>query len=184
VDSPERRQKLRFPGSLLLAGACLPLVTAATPRPAQSEAPPPVANVVASPLTAQRPASPVHRIELTSEAATVLFAMAHRTADDSHAAALFAPSSWYTPPPPPAPVAAPTPAAPTAPPLPFAFVGRYTDGNGVTVYFVTRDDRVYDVKPGDTLDATYSIEAIENDQLVFLYKPLNTRQPLAMGEAP
>jgi len=122
--------------------------------------------------------------KLTPEAAGILVAMAHRTSDASNAGALFAPRSWYSPPPPPpapAPVAA---AEPTAPPLPFTFLGRYTDGNDVTVYFVTRDDRVYDVKPGDAIDALYSIESADASQLVFLYKPLNTRQALAMGDAP
>ena len=74
--------------------------------------------------------------------------------------------------------------APSAPPLPFTYLGRYTDGNDKTVYFVTRDDRVYDVRPGEVIDAIYSVESIENGQLVFLYKPLNTRQALPLGDAP
>ena len=121
---------------------------------------------------------------LTPEAASVLFAIAHRTADASNASALFAAQSWYSPPPPPpAPTPAPA-AAPTAPPLPFTFLGRYTDGNSPTVYFLTRDDRVYDVKPGDAIDATYSVESFENGQLIFLYKPLNVRQGLPTGDNP
>jgi hypothetical protein len=113
-----------------------------------------------------------------------LFAIAHRTADATNANALFAPKSWYTPPPPPPPLAEQPAAAPTAPPLPFAFLGRYTDGNDETVYFVTRDDRVYDVKPGSAIDSLYSVESVEGGQLVFLYKPLNVRQQLATGDPP
>ena len=73
---------------------------------------------------------------------------------------------------------------PTAPPLPFTFLGSFTDANNETVYFLTRDDRVYDVKPGDVIDSIYSVAAVENGQLVILYKPLDTRQTLAIGANP
>lgn len=50
------------------------------------------------------------------------------------------------------------------------------------MYFVTRDDRVYDVKPGDTIDQTYSVDAIRDGNLVFTYKPLNVQQLLPLGD--
>src|SRR5262245_9417536 len=181
---------LRLAGMALVACAWLPLVTAATPRvePATRAAATTTTTHVSAPshLPAPAPAQPPapRSPDLSPEEAAILSAIAHRTADASQADALFAPRSWYTPPPPPPPAAPAPAAAPTAPPLPFTFLGRYTDGNNATVYFVTRDDRVYDVKPGDVIDSIYSIEAVENGQLVFLYKPLNTRQPLALGDAP
>ncbi len=52
------------------------------------------------------------------------------------------------------------------------------------MYFLVRDDRVYDAKPGDTLDGTYSFDRVENGQLVFTYKPLNIQQTLAAGGSP
>ena len=116
--------------------------------------------------------------------AGVLLALAHRTADAAQAGELFAPRSWYTPPPPPPPPPPAPVAAPTAPPLPYAFLGSYTDGSNATVYFVTREDRVYDVRPGDVLDQTYSVGPVENGQLVFIYKPLDVRQSLPIGGAP
>jgi hypothetical protein len=119
--------------------------------------------------------------ELTPAAAQLLTALAHRTADPSNAGALFAPNSWYVAPPPPAAAPPPRPAAPTAPPMPYTFLGSYAEVGRDTVYFLRRDNRVYDVKPGDTLDDTYTIDAVENDALVLTYKPLNTRQSLALG---
>jgi hypothetical protein len=107
-----------------------------------------------------------------------------RTADAAHAGELFAPRSWYSPPPPPPPAAPVPEAAPVAPPLPYTVLGSYTDGDNATVYFVSREDRVYDVKPGDDLDQTYSVAAVENGQLVFIYKPLNVRQSLPIGATP
>lgn len=122
--------------------------------------------------------------DLTPAAAKLLFALAHRTSDASNANDLFASKSWYVapPPPPPAPAAAPPP--PTAPPLPYTFVGSYTEGNQATVYFLTAGDRVYDVRPGDTLDQIYSVDAVENGTMIITYKPLNIRQTLAVGGAP
>jgi hypothetical protein len=121
---------------------------------------------------------------LTPAAAKLLFALAHRTSDASNAGDLFTAKSWYVPPPPPPPAEPVAPAAPTAPPFPYVFVGSYTEGRQATVYFLTRGDRVYDVKPGDTLDGIYSVDGVENGSLVFTYKPLATRQTLSIGGAP
>lgn len=74
--------------------------------------------------------------------------------------------------------------APTAPAFPYAFVGSYAPQGADAVYFLVRDDRVYDAKPGDTLDGTYSFDRVENGQLVFTYKPLNIQQTLAAGGSP
>ena len=122
--------------------------------------------------------------DLTPAAAKLLFALAHRTSDASNADDLFAAKSWYVAPPPPPPAPVEAAAAPTAPPLPYVFVGSYTEGDNATVYFLTRGDRVYDVKPGATLDGIYSVDGVENGSLVFTYKPLNIRQTLAIGGAP
>jgi len=119
---------------------------------------------------------------LTPAAAKLLFILARRTTDASKGADLFAPHSWYVAPPPPPPP--PPPAAPTAPPFPYTFLGSYAEGGNQTVYFLTRNDRVYDVRPGDTLDQTYSVDRVENGQLVFTYKPLNIRQTLPVGGGP
>jgi hypothetical protein len=42
-------------------------------------------------------------------------------------------------------------------------------------------DRVYDVKVGDTLDDTYSVDAVSNGTMALTYKPLNIQQTLAVG---
>ena len=60
-------------------------------------------------------------------------------------------------------------------------MGSYTEGGQDTVYFLSSGDRVYDVHIGDTVDQIYSVDAVENGALVFTYKPLSTRQLLALG---
>jgi hypothetical protein len=107
-----------------------------------------------------------------------------RVAKDSAAADLFAAHSWYVapPPPPPAPVVYQPPPAPTAPPLPFAFMGSFRTDSGGAIYYLTAGDRVYDVKVGDTLDNTYSVDGVKSGQLLLTYMPLKIQQSLAVGD--
>jgi hypothetical protein len=122
---------------------------------------------------------------LSSNAAAFLTRLAHRTAESAGADALFASHSWHVapPPPPPPPPAPPpaAPAAPTAPPLPFTLLGSYAAQGDQATYFLARDDRIYDVKAGDTIDADYTLIEADGANLIFNYKPLNSRQSLALG---
>jgi len=140
-------------------------------------------------------ASPVSRAQPTrpSGAATEvpvaqsLLLLAHRVADQTAAGSLFAAHSWYVPPPPPpAPVvtAPAVPPKPVAPPLPFAYMGSYTPSGSPAVFFLTNGEKVYDLHLGDTIDNTYTLDAFNNGQLVFTYKPLNQQQQLSTGGAP
>jgi len=74
------------------------------------------------------------------------------------------------------------PPAPTAPPLPFAFMGSYRTQGGGAVYYLTAGDRVYDVKVGDTLDNTYSVDGVKSGQLLLTYMPLKIQQSIAVGD--
>jgi hypothetical protein len=132
----------------------------------------------------QTVAQPSPSSTLTPAAAKLLFALSHRATDASKGGDLFAPHSWYVAPPPPPPPPPAPPAAPTAPPFPYAFLGSYAEGGNKTTYFLTRNDRVYDVRLGDTLDQIYSVDGVDNGQLVFTYKPLNIRQTLPIGGGP
>jgi hypothetical protein len=173
------RRKVQLLVAVLGAGALLQLLTGSMGNGVDGEsalAPPVVAAEKSSPTRAARAAPP-----LPSSNVSVLLELAHRAADAAQAGELFAPRSWYSPPPPPPPPAPAPEAAPVAPPLPYTVLGSYTDSDNTTIYFVAREDRVYDVKPGDVLDQTYNVEAVENGQLVFVYKPLNVRQYLPIG---
>jgi hypothetical protein len=136
-------------------------------------------------------ASPTH-VQRHSEhsehlAANALSRLAHRVAAATSARELFAAHSWYTPPPTPPPAPAPAMSAeqaaalrtPTAPPLPFQYMGRYAPDGEATVFFLTRADRVYDVRVGDTLDDIYSVDGYNGSQLLLTYKPLKIQQQLA-----
>jgi hypothetical protein len=113
------------------------------------------------------------------------FRMSDRIVGDTAAASLFSPHSWFVapPPPPPAPPAPyQPPPPPTAPPLPFAFMGSYKSEGGGSTYFLTAGDRVYDVKVGDTLDNTYSVDGVKSGQLLLTYMPLKIQQSIAVGD--
>ena len=112
------------------------------------------------------------------------FGTSDRIVKDTAAASLFSPQSWYVapPPPPPAPVVYQPPPAPTAPPLPFAFIGSYRTQGGGAVYYLTAGDRVYDVKVGDTLDNTYSVDGVKSGQMLLTYMPLKIQQSIAVGD--
>lgn len=97
---------------------------------------------------------------------------------------LFSGHSWFVPPPPPPPVAPQAPAPPSAPPLPFTVLGSYASSGGVPVYFLVKGDSVYDVRIGDVVDNTYSVDDMTNGQLHLTYLPLKISQSLPVGSAP
>ena len=111
--------------------------------------------------------------------------LAHRVTESKAVDSLFHSQSWYVapPPPPPAPVVVVKPPPPTAPPLPFSVMGSYAHPGDATVYFLTREDRVFDVHIGDTIDNIYSVDGAANGQLLFTFKPLNIQQSLPLGDS-
>jgi hypothetical protein len=80
-------------------------------------------------------------------------------------------------------VTAPAEAAapPAAPPLPFAYMGKVVD-DGIETVFLTRQDKNYAVKTGETIDGVYRLEKIEPSSVTFTYLPLRQRQRLATGD--
>jgi len=66
---------------------------------------------------------------------------------------------------------------PQAPPLPFAYMGKLVEDAATTV-FLSRQDRNYVVRAGDTIDGTYRVERIAEDALVVTYLPLKIQQAL------
>ncbi len=75
------------------------------------------------------------------------------------------------------------PPPPQAPPLPFTYLGKMIDGEQTTV-FLTRQDRNYVVRLGDTLDGSYRVEKIEEDGVTVTYLPLGTEQTLPLAATP
>jgi len=92
---------------------------------------------------------------------------------------VFQSKSWYVPPPPPKPVPPPPPAPP---PLPFIYMGKLLEEDKLTV-FLTKQNKHYAVRAGDTLDGAYRVERVDAHQVLFTYLPLNMQQTLTLGGA-
>ena len=90
-------------------------------------------------------------------------------ADGASQASLFDPVSWQ---PPAAKVVAEPPPAPVAPPFPYAYLGGLSE-DGVRTTFFTQGDRVLPVKAGDTVDAVYRVEQMNEKHMTLTYLPLN-----------
>ena len=154
------------------------------------------ASLIASSAESPAPALNLQAARIRAQAAARSLAAAHpvrpkeppsdpqRTADSSHAAALFAAHSWYVAPPPPPPAAPLPPPPPEAPPFPYTFVGSYAPAGEQPVYFLARSDRVIDAHVGDRLDGIYDFESASAGSLVFNYLPLNIRQSVPIGVSP
>src|SRR5690349_8318399 len=92
----------------------------------------------------------------------------------------FGARSW-APPAPVRPRVAEAPPKPVAPPLPYRIAGQVTTHDGGMQVVLARDDRVFTVRQGETLDNIYRIESITPDAVTFVYLPLDERQQLAVG---
>lgn len=95
----------------------------------------------------------------------------------------FAVLSWLPPPPPPppppAPAPPPKPVEPVAPPLPFVFVGMLERGAEKSEAFLAKGETLFVVSVGDKLEGnTYRVDALNANELILTYLPLNTPQTL------
>jgi hypothetical protein len=68
---------------------------------------------------------------------------------------------------------------PVAPPLPFTFVGLLEQNAGRPQAFLSKGELLLVVAAGDLLDnKTYRVDALNAQQIVITYLPLNTPQTL------
>jgi hypothetical protein len=104
-----------------------------------------------------------------------------RPAASGPGSALFETKSWVPEPPPPRPVArAPAP-PPAPPPFPYQFLGRLEmEGKPRTVY-LTKDDQVYSVAPGEVIEGTYQVLDVTTESMEVTYLPLKMKQQIVFA---
>ena len=68
------------------------------------------------------------------------------------------------------------PAKPTAPPLPFKYLGRLIDGGKLEIYLEQGQEFIV-TEPGQRI-GDYRVDKVTEEQIVFTYLPLKTRQTL------
>jgi hypothetical protein len=122
--------------------------------------------------------SPVARPENNQEASELnveRFRRLEARKFSAQAGDIFRPQSWLPPP------SLETKAAPpSAPPLPFKYLGRITDGDGIRV-FLSMAERNYIVGLGDEIDGRYRVEEISDHSITLTYLPLHAKQMLSAG---
>jgi hypothetical protein len=69
---------------------------------------------------------------------------------------------------------------PAAPPFRYQYVGRMEVEGRLTVH-LAKDDKLYPVRIGDTLDGTFRVENIKSDGLELTYLPLKRKQFVAFS---
>ena len=60
-------------------------------------------------------------------------------------------------------------------------MGKLIDAD-TTIVFLTTGDRNHSVRLGDIIDGTYRVEEIGERTMTLTYLPLDSKQPLALGE--
>lgn len=74
----------------------------------------------------------------------------------------------------------PPPPPPQAPPLPFTYLGKWVE-KGQTTVFLARGEHHIAVRGPGRLDDSYTVESVNEHQIVLNYVPLNIRQALALA---
>lgn len=74
-------------------------------------------------------------------------------------------------------------AKPKAPSLPFSYIGKMVEGN-VTKVFLLEGQALHIVSKGDKVGEYYQLKHVGDQQLSWLYLPLNITQQMSIGKAP
>lgn len=122
----------------------------------------------------------VTSVEKNPKVSRLDLARIDRDPNEAIAIDVFAPKSWYKPPPPPLQSAAAQPAAPVAPALPFKYVGQLGEVDGKVTIYLAKGEKVYIVRVGEVLDEQYRLDAIHETHLTFTFIPMDKQQALAV----
>ncbi|MFW5450506.1 MAG: hypothetical protein ACKE9I_02805 [Methylophagaceae bacterium] len=71
----------------------------------------------------------------------------------------------------------------TAPALPFKYIGKLSEGDVVKI-FLLKGEALHIVSEGDTVDKHYQLKHVDEQQLSWLYLPLNITQKMSIGQTP
>lgn len=132
--------------------------------------------LIAAPIRAQNtaPAEATPRVDLDK---------LKRPAPAAEPSNLFNSRSWEKKAPPKKAAPPPPPPPPQAPPLPFTYMGRWIE-RGETTVMLGQGPRNFTVREGEKVDASYLLEKIGPDRLVFRYVPLDQTQVLLLASNP
>ncbi len=81
------------------------------------------------------------------------------------------------------PIVKPLPKRVIAPALPFKYIGKLIEGDVVKI-FLLKGEALHIVSEGDTVDKHYQLKHVGEQQLSWLYLPLNITQKMSIGQTP
>jgi hypothetical protein len=140
------------------------------------------AQFIPAPAPATAPlARRAERGEAPNSSAAALAALPAREAIGKPQGELFGPRSWA--PPKAAERAVAIPEKPAPPPIPYRIAGQVIGENGMRVV-LSKGDRVFEVRQGETLEDGYRVEAITPQSVTFSYVPLGVRQEVQVAGTP
>jgi len=116
----------------------------------------------------------VREIRAEDDTAQLELERLERRKFSAQAGDLFSPKSWVSPPPP------TKPQPPSPPPLMFKYLGKVTEGEETRVFLALAENN-YVVKPGETINNQYRVDAVTDHTITFTYIPLNAKQMLSTG---
>jgi hypothetical protein len=118
------------------------------------------------------------RLEIADPAPANLVDKLKRPALPEDVKDMFTAKSWYVPPPQPTIVP-----IPTAPAINFRYIGKMLEEGKHSAVFLERQSRIFIVREGDAIDASYRVDEIVPPVMTLTYLPLGIKQTVQIGEA-
>ncbi len=91
---------------------------------------------------------------------------------------LFPRQTWVPPPPP--PPKPPPPPPPSPPPLPFKYLGRWSEADGMVI-FLAQGNNVLRIRGGEVLPGGWYVDEVQKNAVVFTYQSLNMQRTLGIS---
>lgn len=100
--------------------------------------------------------------------------------------ALWQSHAWHAPPPPvqQATAALAETARPVVPALPYQYMGQMDDAPDGNLVFLTAGNRVFSVRPGQTVEQVWRLDSVDQRALYLTYLPLNSTVVLSKTAKP
>jgi len=72
---------------------------------------------------------------------------------------------------------------PRVPPLPFKYIGKLVEG-GIVKVFLLEGGSLHTLSKGDKIDERYQLKQVNEQELTWLYLPMNITQKMNIGNTP
>ena len=127
---------------------------------------------------ARSPVADARDTSVQKQVRAARYAVPERAALGAPQAQLFGPQSWQ----PPVAKQRAAPVTPSVPVMPYRYAGKVLHEGRMKI-FLANGDKVFAIRPGDTLDGTYRVESIADTRITLRYLPLGRVQTIPVSSA-